>query len=112
MGCLFSKCSNSSYEPKIKIIDCTPPGAAFDYVRPNGTISFSVDRKYNAPVVDIRFEGWYENCVRLWSYHTEQENIFYSLRGLHCRLPVLVLTIVVMILSFSLTNKQTKNGRE
>ena len=79
MGCLFSKCSNSSYEPKIKIIDCTPPGAAFDYVRPNGTISFSVDRKYNAPVVDIRFEGWYENCVRLWSYHTKQREHFLQL---------------------------------
>ena len=65
MGCLFSKCISSSEEPKIKIIDWTPPGAAFKYLRPNGTISFSVDRKCKIPVVDISFEGWYENRVRL-----------------------------------------------
>ena len=79
MGCLFSKCSGGSNEPKIKIIDCTPPGAAFDYLRPNGTISFSVDRKYNVPVVNISFEGWYENSVRLWPYHTEQREHFLQL---------------------------------
>ena len=79
MVCLFPKCSNSSDEPKIKIIDSTPPGAAFDYLRPNGTISFSVDRKYNIPVVDIRFERWYENSMRLWPYHTEQREHFLQL---------------------------------
>ena len=76
MGCLFSKCISSSEEPKIKIIDCTPPGAAFDYLRPKGTISFSVDRKYNVPVFYISFEGWYENSVHLWPYHTEQREHF------------------------------------
>ena len=79
MVCLFPKCSNSSDEPKIKIIDSTPPGAAFDYLRSNGTISFSVDRKYNIPVVDIRFERWYENSMRLWPYHTEQREHFLQL---------------------------------
>ena len=79
MVCLFPKCSNSSDEPKIKIIDSTPPGAAFDYLRSNSTISFSVDRKYNIPVVDIRFERWYENSMRLWPYHTEQREHFLQL---------------------------------
>ena len=79
MGCLFSKCSSGSVEPKIKIIDCTPPGAAFDYLRPNGTISFSVDEKYNVLVVNISFEGWYENSVPLWAYHTEQREQFLQL---------------------------------
>ena len=79
MVCLFPKCSNSSDEPKIKIIDSRPPGAAFDYLRPNSTISFSVDRKYNIPVVDIRFERWYENSMRLWPYHTEQREHFLQL---------------------------------
>ena len=60
----------------MKIIDCTPPGAAFDYLRPNGTISFSVDRKYNITVIDIRFEGLYENSVRFWPCHTEQREQF------------------------------------
>ena len=80
MGCLFSKCSSSSDEPKIKIIDCTPSGAAFNYLRPNSTISFSVVRKYNIPVVGIRFEGWHENSVRLWPCHTEQRKIFLQLQ--------------------------------
>ena len=101
MGCLFSKCISSSEEPKIKIIDCTPPGAAFNYLRPKETIRFSVDRKYNVPVVDISFEGWYENSARLWPYHMNRQNIFCNFRGLHCRLLVLVLTAVVMILFFS-----------
>ena len=33
----------------------------FDYLRPKGTITFRVHRKYNIPVVDIRFDGWYES---------------------------------------------------
>ena len=47
MGCLCSK----SDEPKIRIYDCTPAGDDFDHLRPNDTITFSVDRKYNTPVV-------------------------------------------------------------
>ena len=56
MGCFFSKCTRSD-ESKIEIVDLTPPGAEFDYLRPNGAISFSVDRKYNIPVLEINFEG-------------------------------------------------------
>ena len=32
----------------------------------------SIGRKYNIPIVDIRFDGWYENIVRLWPKHSEQ----------------------------------------
>ena len=61
MSCLCSK----SDEPKIRIYDCTPPGDDFDYLRPTGTITFSIDRKYNILIVDIRLYGWYENSVRI-----------------------------------------------
>ena len=80
MGGLFSKCISSSEEPKIKIIDCTSPGAPFNYLRLKGTISFNVDRKYKIPVVDISFEGWYENSLRLWPCHTEQREHFLQLQ--------------------------------
>ena len=39
MGCACSK----SDEPKIRIYDCTPPDDDFEYLRPNGTITFSID---------------------------------------------------------------------
>ena len=60
MGCLFSR-----NEPKTKIFDLTPPGDDFDYLRPKGTITFAIDRKCNVPLIDIRFDGWYENSICL-----------------------------------------------
>ena len=37
------------------------------------------DRRYNIPVVDLRFDGWYENSVVcLW----RKEKIFYYLKEL------------------------------
>ena len=37
------------------------------------------DRRYNIPVVDLRFDGWYENSVVcLW----HKEKIFYYLKEL------------------------------
>ena len=57
-----------------------PLGDDFDYLRPQGTITLSTDRKYNIPLVDIRFDGWYENSVRLWPKHTEQGNYFLLLQ--------------------------------
>ena len=76
MGCLCSKVD----EPKIRMYDCTPPGNDFDYLlRPKGTITFSVHRKGNIPVVDIIFDGWYENSVHLRPKHTEQREHFLLL---------------------------------
>ena len=45
MGCFISR-----DEPKIKIFDLTPPGNDFDYLRPQGTTTFSIDRKCNVPL--------------------------------------------------------------
>ena len=74
MGCLFSR-----NEPKIKIFHCTPPGD-FNYLQAQGTITLSIDRKYNIPLVDIRFDGWCENSVCLWPKHTEQRDNFLLLQ--------------------------------
>ena len=72
MGCLFSR-----NEPKIKIFDLTTPCDDFEYLRPQGTITLNIYRKYNVPPIDIRFNGWYEISVRLWPKHTEQrEHLF------------------------------------
>ena len=68
MGCVCSKID----EPKIMIFDCTPPGDDFEYLRSHGTITLSIDRKYNIPIVDIRFDSLYKNIIRLWPKHTEQ----------------------------------------
>ena len=73
MVCIFSK----NDEPSIKIFECIRPNNEFDYFRPQGNITFSLDRKYNIPIVDIRFNGWYGNSVRLWSKHTEQIRTFF-----------------------------------
>ena len=80
MGSYFSKCTRND-ESKIEIVDLTPPSAEFDCLRPNGTISFSVDRKYSIPIVNIKFEELYENSVHLWPYHTEQREHFLQLQG-------------------------------
>ena len=61
MGCFCSKICESN----IRIYDCIPPGDDFDYLRSNDTITLSIDRKYNVPVFDLRFDVWYENSVGL-----------------------------------------------
>ena len=76
MGCLFS----TNNKPNIKIFDLTPPGDDFNYLRPEGTITLRIDRKYQVPLIDIRFDGWYENSVRLWPKHTEQREHFLLLQ--------------------------------
>ena len=75
MGSLCSKCD----EPKIKTFRCSPPGDNLGYLRPHGTITLSIDRKYNIPMVDIRFDGCYENSVRLWRKHAGQRKDFLLL---------------------------------
>ena len=65
----------------------TPPGDDFDYLRPQGTITFSIDRKYNIPLIDIRFDGWYENSVRFWPKHSEQREPFLLLERTSLQAP-------------------------
>lgn len=72
MGCVFSR----NEEPNIRIHDCIPTVDEFDYLRPRGTITVSLGRKYNILIVDIKFDGWYINSVRLWPKHCEQREYF------------------------------------
>lgn len=75
MGCIFSRCN----EPNVKIHDCIPPRYEFDYLRSQRTVTLSLDRKYNIPIVDIRFGGWYEKSDRIWPKHTKQREHFLLL---------------------------------
>ena len=105
MGCL---CSKFDYDqPNIKIIEYNPPGEQFDYLRRNGTIKFSIDKKYNIPIAEIKFGKTVSTRIAYAFGCTtiNKENIFYCLRGLLCRLQALVLTIVATILFFSEENK-------
>ena len=62
MGCFYSKKGSSL---KIRMHDCIPPTEEFDYLRPDGSIIVSIDRRYNVSMFELRFDGWYENSVRL-----------------------------------------------
>ena len=75
MGCCFS-CN----EPRIKIIDETPEGENFDYFRPKGTITYTVDRTYNnIPLIELYFEGWLESSVCLWQRNNKMRSNFLLL---------------------------------
>ena len=74
MGCCFS-----SNEPKIKIIDVTPEGSSFDYLTPNGTITYSIDRTYNIPLIELDFDGWFERSICLWPKNISARSNFLLL---------------------------------
>ena len=42
------------------------------YLRPDGSIIVSIDRRYNVPMFELRFDDWYGNSVCLWPKHIEQ----------------------------------------
>ena len=44
-----------------------PVGKEFDYLRPEGIITYTIDPKNNVPLNEINFEGWLDTSVRLWS---------------------------------------------
>ena len=71
MGCCFSL-----NELRIKIIDLTAPCENYSYLRPKGTITFTVDRKYNVILVDTQLDCWFENTFHLWPMETEQREFF------------------------------------
>ena len=35
----------------------------FDYLRPKGTITYSINTTYNIPWIEINFDGWFESSV-------------------------------------------------
>ena len=39
--------------------DEMPKGKQFDYLRPEGTITYTVDRMYDVSEVEINFDSWY-----------------------------------------------------
>ena len=51
---------------KIKIIDVTPKGKSFDYLRPKGEIVVIKDEDFDTSCFEIRAEGRYSATVRLW----------------------------------------------
>ena len=42
--------------PKIEIIDEISKGEKYDYLRPEGTITYSVDRANCIPLIEINFD--------------------------------------------------------
>lgn len=110
MGCFFF----SSDEPKIKIVDCTPPGDEFNCLRPQGTIMLSIDIKYSISLIDITILPEMTGMKIVFVFGPSilnRESIFCCLKELLCRHLVLVrccLTTMVLILLFSL--KKKKNG--
>ena len=52
--------------PKVEIVDDIPLGEQFNYLTSNGTITYKIDEGYDVPKIEIVFEGWYVNSVRLW----------------------------------------------
>ena len=85
MGCFISR-----DEPKITIFDLTPPGNDFDYLRPQGTTTLSIDRTCNVPPTDTRFDGWCESSVRLWPKHSEQREHFLLLERTPLHTPSII----------------------
>ena len=58
MGCCFS-CN----EPRIEITDGTPEGETFNYLRPKGATTYSIDCIYHIPLIEINFDGLSESSV-------------------------------------------------
>ena len=51
---------------KVDQIDLPPPGGEFDYFRPSGCVTYTIDRKYNVLLLEINFDDWLETSVRVW----------------------------------------------
>ena len=59
-------CCVSWNEPRIKTIDETPERKHFHYLRPKGTITYTIDKNYNISLIELYFEGSFKSSVRLW----------------------------------------------
>ena len=55
----MGSCLRKKNVSNIEVADYIPYGSSFHYLRPCGTITVNLDRKWNVPVIDIDFEGWY-----------------------------------------------------
>lgn len=63
----------------IEVLDFTPSGQEYDYFRPKWTITIEMDQRYNVPVLNIDFDGWYHNAVHLWPENNAQHESFLVL---------------------------------
>lgn len=75
MGCCLSFQNEKS---KIEVIDKTPDG--FDYLKPVGRIYYSNNEVYDVLKVEIAFDGWYMNSVRLWPKNKKIRHHFLLLQ--------------------------------
>lgn len=78
MGCIFSKIVNDVLN--IEVLDYTPPGAKYDYLRPRGTTIVEIDEKWKVPIFRFYFDGWSENVIRLWPQNNTQQEQFLELQ--------------------------------
>lgn len=46
-------------------------GREYNYLRPEGTITYSIDRMYDVPETEIDFNGWYESTVQFWAKNSK-----------------------------------------
>ena len=61
-------------------MDETPKGKQFDFLRPEGTIPYTVDKMYGVPEIGIYFNGWYKASVRLWPKSSKTRSNFLNLQ--------------------------------
>ena len=66
--------------PSVEIIDETPKGKQFDYLRPKGRIIYTVDRMCDVPQTEINFDGWYKASVSLWPKSNKMRSNFLNLQ--------------------------------
>ena len=70
-------------------LDFFVKGQEFDYLRPKGHLIYKIDSDYNVPKIDIYFDGWYVNSVRLWPKGNEARKHFLRMeRTLPCSPPI------------------------
>ena len=62
MSCCFSK---KKLRIKVGGTITIGEGNEFDYLRPNGRHILKMDNIYNVPEIDILFDDWYANSIRL-----------------------------------------------
>ena len=50
------------------------------YLRSAGTITYTVDRMYDVPEIEINFDGWYRASIYLWPKSTKTRSNFLNLQ--------------------------------
>ena len=66
--------------PNIEMVGETPKVKQFDYLRPKGTITYTVIRMYDVLEVEINFNNWHKAIVHLWPKSTKMRCSFLNLQ--------------------------------